>query len=73
MMAKDPENRPTADDIMSMDIFSEKNKVRGVSRWGKIREQGWKVHWCAEFPLLRTDLCSDQLKGDKFLCISVLC
>ncbi|XP_028410003.1 eukaryotic translation initiation factor 2-alpha kinase 1-like [Dendronephthya gigantea] len=26
MMAKDPENRPTADEIMSMDIFSEKNK-----------------------------------------------
>ncbi|CAB4004207.1 eukaryotic translation initiation factor 2-alpha kinase 1-like [Paramuricea clavata] len=26
MMAKDPENRPTADDIVSMDIVSEKNK-----------------------------------------------
>ena len=27
MMAKDPENRPTANDILSMDSFDEKNKV----------------------------------------------
>ena len=27
MMAKDPESRPSADDILEMDILNEKNKV----------------------------------------------
>ena len=32
MLAKDPENRPTAADILSMDIVGEKNKVSSVNR-----------------------------------------
>jgi hypothetical protein len=34
MMAKDPNNRPTADDIVSMDIVSEKNKVMWLYKGG---------------------------------------
>ena len=49
-MAKDPENRPTADEILSMDIVSEKNKVgnkiflnNSGSAGGTISVR--KMHW----------------------------